>query len=157
MSRIYFDTEFEGLFENAGLISIGLTNESGSQTFYAELSDSYNIKNCSSFCKSVVLPLLQNDNTQMSLEELKVKLFTWLEQQGSNTTLICDSPRDIKQMNEIFSKGLPQNCRYQLLSFWNIWKRRIANYNRNLYTKYCLRDHHALDDAIVNRIIFEGK
>lgn len=157
MSKIYFDTEFEGLFENAGLISIGLTNHNGSETFYAELSDSYQEKKCSEFCKSVVLPLLKNDNTKISVQELNIKLFAWLSQQGKDTVLICDSSRDIEQINRIFPQGLPGNCSYQVLSFWNIWKRRIANHNRKLYTKYNLRDHHALDDAIINRIIFEGK
>lgn len=66
MPRIYFDTEFEGLFENAVLISIGL-------------------------------------------------------------------------------------------GIYDKWKRRLKNYNRKLYIKYKLRDHHALDDAIITQIIFEGK
>lgn len=157
MSRIYFDTEFEGLFEKAGLISIGLTNEDGSNTFYAELSDTYKVEKCSKFCQTIVLPLLEHNHATMSLEDLKTRLYLWLKNQGKNTVLICDSVRDIEQINELFPQGLPGNCTYQVLGFFSKWKRRIANHNRNLYKKYKLRDHHALDDAIINRIIFEGR
>lgn len=156
MSRIYFDTEFEGLFVNAGLISIGLTNEDGSEVFYAELSDTYQVERCSQFCKEVVLPLLENNGVRISLNDLREKLYKWLQNQGENTILICDSKRDIEQIKEIFPQGLPDNCNYQVLSFFSKWKRRILNHNRKLYKKYNKRDHHALDDAIINRIIFEG-
>lgn len=156
MPRIYFDTEFEGLFENAGLISIGLVDNTGTKKFYAELSDTYKIENCSIFCKSVVIPLLDNKNP-IKLNELNVQLFEWLKEHGKNTVLICDSIRDIEQIKEIFPNGLPENCSYKVLGFYDKWKRRLKNYNRNLYKKHKLRDHHALDDAIINKIIFEGK
>lgn len=157
MSRIYFDTEFEGLFPKAGLISIGLTNETGTAQFYAELTDSYDKDKCSEFCKKTVLPLLQHGSYNISMKELKENLFKWLKNQGEDTILICDSIRDIEQMNELFPQGLPSNCRYKVVGFWSQWKRRICNINRHLYIKHNLRDHHALDDAIMNRIIFEGK
>lgn len=159
MARIYFDTEFEGLFKDAGLISIGLTNEDGSRNFYAELNDTYKTENCSDFCKSVVLPLLTTSDSHfsMSLDDLRKRLYIWLYKSGENTVLICDSKRDIEQINELFPQGLPKNCSYKVLGFFERLKRKIKNRNRKLYKEYNLRDHHALDDAIINRIIFEGK
>lgn len=156
MNKIYFDTEFEGLFLSAGLISIGLTNQDGSQSYYAELSDTYDRKNCSVFCKTIVLPLLENKNVK-TFKQLQEDLYLWLEQQQHNTVLVCDSPRDIDQIHKIFPNGLPQNCSYKVLGIFSRMKRKIKNHKRKLYKQYNLRDHHALDDAIINRIIFEGK
>lgn len=156
MNKVYFDTEFEGLFENAGLIAIGLTNQDGSATYYAELSDTYDRKNCSVFCKSIVLPLLEHKNIK-TYKELQYELYLWLEQQKEDTVLICDSPRDIDQLYKLFPNGLPKNCTYKVLGLIDKIKRNIKNHKRKLYKQYSLRDHHALDDAIINRIIFEGK
>lgn len=61
MPKIYFDTEFEGLREDAGLISIGLIDEAG-RTFYAELADGWSVDRCSEFCRAAVLPLLSTAN-----------------------------------------------------------------------------------------------
>ncbi len=157
MNRIYFDTEFEGLTEDAALISIGLTNASGTHHFYAELSDSYKVERCNDFCKSTVLPLLEHGDKKMTFKQLSMSLREWLLFQGKNTILICDSPRDIKQIERIFPEGLPANCSFEILSFAQKWERKLANRNRRIYRQYRLRDHHALDDAIVNRIIFEGR
>lgn len=157
MNKIYFDTEFEGLKFDAALISIGLTNASGSHVFYAELSDSYRVENCNDFCKSEVLPLLEHGEKRMTHEQLCKALWSWLVAQGESTVLICDSHRDIIQIKYLFPKGLPTNCSYEVLCFVKKWERRIANRERKIHKEYGLRVHHALDDAIVNRIIFEGK
>lgn len=70
--------------------------------------------------------------------------------------LICDSPNDIVQINFLFPAGLPCNCTYRVINFLEKWKRQILNRNSKIHKHYNLRHHHALDDAIVNRIIFEG-
>ena len=41
MDRLFFDTEFTALTDDAKLISIGLIDESGRHTFYAELADTW--------------------------------------------------------------------------------------------------------------------
>lgn len=155
--KIYFDTEFEGLYENPNLISIGFISQDQKQSFYAELTDTYNIENCNEFCKKIVLPLLDSKQQySMTFVELQNKLYDWLTQFQEEITLICDSIRDIEQMNVIFPNGLPSNCHIQLLGFWSQWKRRIFNYQDRIHKKHHLRAHHALDDAIVNQMIFEN-
>jgi hypothetical protein len=57
--KIFFDNEFTGLTDNAKLISIGLVDEPGLHEFYAELSDSYRLEECSEFCQRKVLPHLE--------------------------------------------------------------------------------------------------
>ena len=59
--RIFFDTEFTGLTADAKLISIGLIDESGENEFYSELADTYDILDCSVFCRREVLPNLRVD------------------------------------------------------------------------------------------------
>ena len=71
--------------------------------------------------------------------------------------LVCDSPRDIIQIKFLFPQGLPINCKFRVIGFIKKWYRRLLNINSNVHKKHNLRPHHALDDAIVNRIIFEGK
>lgn len=155
MQKIYFDTEFEGLFENAGLISIGLTDSSGKNTFYAELVDTYEKQKCSEFCKKIVLPLLEGNHYQMTLKELRDNLWQWLSKLEENSVLIFDSNRDISQIKFLFPNGLPSNCSFQVIGSLDKWKRRLFNFRSKLHKKYNLRPHHALDDALVNRIIFE--
>ena len=154
--KIYFDTEFEGLFPEAGLISIGLTNASGTQNFYAELSDSYSLENCSAFCKSEVIPMLEGGLKKVTTLQLRKQLWEWLENQGE-TEIVCDSKRDVMQIKSLFPEGIPPFCECLVLGFWSGLKRKLLNRNKRIYKIYNLRSHHSLDDAIVNRIIFEGK
>ena len=51
--KVFFDTEFEGLYKNSNLISIGLISEDGRE-FYGEIS-TINIKNQSPWIKQNVL------------------------------------------------------------------------------------------------------
>ncbi len=68
MAKIYFDSEFEGLFPAASLISIGLTDERGLHNFYAEAEGNYDIASCSQFCKDIVLPLLEGGVRAMPMD-----------------------------------------------------------------------------------------
>jgi hypothetical protein len=54
---IFFDTEFTDLCIGSRLIGIGLISEDGRE-FYAELSDTYEIKDCCDFVQEEVLPHL---------------------------------------------------------------------------------------------------
>jgi hypothetical protein len=155
--KIFFDTEFEGLFSDAKLISIGLITESGDSNFYAELTDTYSLSQCSEFCKSTVLPLLQGDVYAMSLADLRVRLSTWLAAHGPDLVLVCDSPRDAEQIRSVFPDGLPANCTCKPLGILGNLRRRVFNRGRRIHTKLGLRVHHALDDARVNRLVLTGK
>ncbi|NCP98083.1 hypothetical protein GW796_08615 [archaeon] len=156
ITKIYFDTEFEGLFLDAKIISIGLVNALGNRKFYAEITNNYDVNKCSEFCKKMVIPLLEEGNYSMDLDTVRFKLHEWLTQENGVKVLVCDSKRDIIQLECLFPNGLPQNCSYEVLSFWKNLKRRIKNVGRRIHKKNRLRVHHAMDDALVNRIIFEN-
>lgn len=153
VKTIFFDTEFTALAPDAKLVSIGMVDGEGQREFYAELIDTYTEADCSEFCRAVVLPLLQGGNTQMTLVELRKQLVEWLSTAGANSVLICDSTRDLMQIDALFPNGLPENCRVQVLGALGNWKRRIYNLRHRIHKKHSLRAHHALDDAQADRII----
>lgn len=150
--NVYFDTEFESLNPDAKLISIGLITSDGRASYYAEVN-TYDINKCSDFCKKSVLPLLDS-STKLTITELRTSLILWLTMLGPDTVLICDSQKDIVQLNDIFSMNLPPNCSLRMLTFTEKWKRKLYNIGRYIQKQNNLRVHHALDDAIANRLIF---
>jgi hypothetical protein len=156
MTKIYFDTEFTALVVNPKLISIGCVDESGTKTFYAECNDTYAAVDCSEFCKQFVLLLLEGVNVRMPFAEVQRTLSKWLVGFDCKVILICDSKRDVSQLEAIFADGLPANCSYQVLGFWENTRRRILNFQQRLHKMHELRANHALDDAQVNRIIFSS-
>lgn len=87
---VFFDTEFTDFAEDAKLISIGLVTETG-ETFYAELSDTYMVEDCSDFVIEHVLPLLEGGSALMTFAELQSRLYNWLEAIGEPVTLATDS------------------------------------------------------------------
>lgn len=148
--RIFFDTEFTGLTDEAKLISIGLIDETGQRTFYAEVSG-IEAEECSAFCQANVLPLLEHGHTEMQLDRLTQELRIWLEALGP-ARLVSDSPRDAIQLSRLFPKGLPGSCSVSVLGFWANMRRRMLNVGRRLHRRHGLRVHHALDDAKANRL-----
>lgn len=153
--RIFFDTEFTGLMLDAKLISIGLVDESGLAEFYAELRDTYVVSDCSDFCQQEVLPHLEGGAAQMTLAELQVTLATWLHARGPGAVLVCDSPRDIMQLNTVLPHGPPANVTLHVLGRWGNLKRRVFNFGRRIHRQHGYRVHHALDDAKVNRLVLK--
>jgi hypothetical protein len=154
--RVYFDTEFTGLNDDAGLISVGFVTADGGASFYAELTDTFSENQCSEFCRASVLPLLQGGDCRMTLSQLQERLATWLVERGSEVVLICDSARDVVQLKAMFPLGLPANCSVVVLSsLCNLW-RRLVNFRRRVHVQLGIPAHHALNDAEVNRRIFSN-
>lgn len=153
---IFFDTEFTDLCVDPRLISIGLVSEDGERMFYAELSDTYQPKQCSEFTKLAVLPLLEGDSVSVSMRELGERLLAWLEAFGEPVTLACDSLAwDWPWVQEIFGEldAWPANLvRRPLLltiNYLNDYDRFIEAVEQAFSS---LRRHHALDDAKANRL-----
>jgi hypothetical protein len=154
--RVFFDTEFTSLGEDAALISIGMVDEAGDE-FYAELSDTYALEQCSDFCRREVLPHLEGGAARVSQAKVRQSLGDWLTAKGRGTVLVCDSPRDLRQIRELFPSGLPSNVRCEVLGWWGNLQRRFFNRGRRVHHRLGLRVHHALDDARVNRRVLSGR
>lgn len=160
MALIFFDTEFTELSINAKLISIGLVDEQGERTFYAELSDTWHVRDASDFVTNEVLPWLSNKEARISKNALREQLGSWLVSFGKPVQLATDSPNwDWIWIIDLFGtpggEAWPENL-----------NRLPALLTRNHLTRYdvfvatieevfsagAMRRHHALDDAKVNRL-----
>lgn len=153
---IFFDTEFSDLCIDSRLISIGLIAEDGKRTFYAELTDTYQPKDCGEFTRLTVLPLLEGGDVRLSMRELGECLLAWVESFGEPVTLACDSLAwDWPWIKEIFGKpdiwptNLARNPLLLTINYLNDYDRFIEAVEKAFST---LRQHHALDDAKSNRL-----
>lgn len=153
---IFFDTEFTDLHSDARLISIGLVAEDGERTFYAELSDTYEQKQCGDFTKLEVLPLLEGGDKVLTIHKLTLNLGNWLEDFGEPVTLACDSLAwDWPWIQAIFQiEGTwPANLarKPSILQFDADTGERFNDALEKAFAAE-LRRHHALDDAKANRL-----
>lgn len=152
MIRIFFDTEFTDLIVDPQLISIGLIDETGERTFYAELSDTYLLADMGDFAREAVLPQLEGGAVRLTMAELREQLRAWLEAFGEPVKLATDSLSwDWPWIQEIFEDlaTWPPNLDGKPLILpqepeFNLAIERAFTDGR--------RRHHALDDAKANRL-----
>lgn len=151
--KIFFDTEFSSLDAEAQLVSIGCVALDGEE-FYAELTDTYQPSDCSSFVVQTVLPLLQGGECRMSKAELAMRLKAWIEGlTPSQVVFQSDVPGlDWPFVEEIFNsfECWPRNLSRKCEGTWladeeqkDRYQAALANYWRN----NAYRQHHALVDA----------
>jgi hypothetical protein len=153
---VFFDTEFTQLDEVNGvqtLISIGCVTPDGRE-FYAELTDTWHVFNCSEFVVDVVLPLLDGGVARMSEAELAGRLRAWLEALSPGNQIIfrSDCPMaDWKWVERLFNDfGWPTNLRKKCGTIYFNHDVQIQRYQDALGTywkEYSERQHHALVDA----------
>lgn len=153
---IFFDTEFSDLCIDPRLISIGLIAEDGERTFYAELADTYQPKDCSEFTRLAVLPRLESGDKVLTMYDLTLCLGKWLEDFGEPVRLATDSLGwDWPWIQEIFHiegtwpANLSRNPLPLTLNYLNDYDRFIEAVEKAFRS---LRRHHALDDAKANRL-----
>lgn len=149
---IYFDSEFTELNMDARLISIGFVSEDGTQTFYAELTDTYQLSDCSDFVREAVIQHLEGGEARMDMHELTLRLGNWLESFAQPVQLATDSLSwDWPWIQEIFC--LPGTWPENVASRPLILSQSPA-FNQAVEAAFGtgLRRHHALDDAKANRL-----
>lgn len=147
--RLFLDTEFTDLKPGAKLISIALVDDNG-EYFYAELTDTYELKDCSVFVKSHVLPYLDNEeNVQMTWNECAEAIGNWIDDRSENCILACDNPSwDVPYLKALLKDCWPQNLEYNLffpVAIMDVIKNDIIEENN-------FRIHNSLDDAKVMRL-----
>ena len=160
--NVFFDTEFTDLTIPSSLVSIGLINESGDRTFYAELTDTYTRSTCSEFVQSNVLPALNaqplskyppHDHiyAKLSFAETQIHLQHWFENQVDLRQLWSDAPfYDWFYIQELFKAGFPSNLIRTPksvvagdASLKELFEARVVQ----TYITSRLIRHHALNDA----------
>jgi 3'-5' exoribonuclease Rv2179c-like domain len=155
---IFFDSEFTELGIDPKLISIGFISENGKE-FYAELTDTYEMTDCSDFAREAVLPQLDGGYCRMTLGECASKFIAWLETEFSHEEpleLATDSRAfDWVWIEELLcvANAQPANLknRPMILQFDAIRGARYLNAVERTYANG-LRRHHALDDAKAHRL-----
>ena len=156
---IFFDTKFSDLSIDPRLISIGLISEDGRE-FYAELSDTYEPKDCGAFTQEAVLPHLQGGEALMPMHRLTLRLGNWLESFEQPVKLATDSLTwDWPWIQEIFSEPgtWPENLDSQPASLYQLidspfFERVVQQTFEKREPR--LRCHHALDDAKANKLAY---
>lgn len=173
---IYLDTEYTAFKSNLNdiqLISIGLVDETGTKTFYAELTEGYTQSDCCQYVIEEVLPLLDASElsveldysaiyARMTFEQIREHLSAWFKQFDGPIALRSERP-DFKLhfLNRIFNEHrwpenvlpgithcIPMASPMQLL----IYDRRAED----IFDEQKLRRDHALDNAKVMRLTIIG-
>lgn len=155
--RIFFDTEFTGLITDPKLISIGLVDETGERTFYAELSDTWQDAEVrDEFVRAAVLPQLQGGTARMTMDELALRLENWFADFAVPVKLATDSLSwDWPWMQEIFyDRTWPANVDGKPLLLTMNYLNHFDAFNDAIEKAFVggLRRHHALDDAKAHRL-----
>lgn len=164
--NVFLDTEFTDLTKPGSLVSIGLINEAGDHTFYAELTDTYSRSTCSEFVRSNVLPALDakplsdhfphhHIHAKLSLTETQRHLQHWFENQINRIQIWSDAPYyDWFYVQELFKGGFPSNVirtpKSVVAGDASLKERFEANVAKS-YTVNRLYRHHALNDAKATR------
>src|SRR5271165_2913871 len=117
--KLFLDTEFTDLRSDAKLISIALVDENENY-FYAELTDTYTLEDCSDFVKLWVLPLLRGEPYRMTWAECQIRMGVWIEERGCECVVASDNPPwDIPYLNKLLTMHVwPQNL---MTSYYPIW------------------------------------
>lgn len=84
---VFLDTEFSG-WSDSQLLSIGLVDQSGNQSFYAEISG-FDIRDCSDFVRFSVLPLFQGGGAVMAPEDAATAIRSFFEAIDVPEIVVC--------------------------------------------------------------------
>jgi len=143
--RLFLDTEFTDLIPGNKLISIALVDEDENY-FYAELIDTYELKDCSEFVKSFVLPFLKGGEHRMTSYDCALKLGNWIESRNVPCMIASDAPGwDIPHLNKLLQPLWPANLEKGI----TFPIRVPADIEKALVLKFDYDIHNALDDAFV--------
>ena len=139
--RLFLDTEFEGLHDGAGLISIALVSEDD-RYFYAELSGCWLVSDCSDWVQANVVAKLDcRAETTMSRAEAADRLRAFLS--GFTEAVICfDSEHDERHLRGLLGP-LPGHVRLENINS----EVEQAVFNA-FFADQPHAQHHALTDAM---------
>lgn len=150
--RLFLDTEFTDLVPGAKLISIALVDEDENQ-FYAELTDSYELKDCSAFVKSFVLPFLKGGKYRMTTYQCAYDLGNWIEDRNVKCMIASDAPSwDVPFLNSLLRGHFPANLEQNMIFPVRVSSEQEAS----MVSKYDYDIHCALDDALIMKKVTLG-
>lgn len=150
--KIWIDTEFTTIdSRKAELISIGCVGENN-RTFYAVLND-YKPADTSLFVDKYVLPVLHQGNPLVgNQQEIGVLLARWLP--STPVEVIVDYELDARFMKQLLIHSKRQlDVRYNICGPGYFSDEAVDYY----FISTGLARHHALYDAVANKLAYQGK
>lgn len=145
-TRIYFDTEFTQ-FDDSRLISIGCKSQCGAE-FYVELTDTYQLADCSDFVIETVLPRLTRQSAMLEAQASSA-MTQWIESIKGQTILVCDAPAwDWALVTDLLRiAGWPRNLDRNFDRPDNCGFGRYGRREAEYWVKHSEGMHNALIDA----------
>jgi hypothetical protein len=143
--RVFIDTEFTSLSPGYKLISIALVDED-ENFFYAELNDTYTLKDCSDFVKTDVLPYLKGGKYVMSEYDCKLSICKWIEERNQPCVVCTDAPGwDLPLFLPLLQPCVPENLNITA----PVLVRVPDDVSESIVASFNYDIHNALDDAMV--------
>jgi len=157
--HVFLDTEFTELLprdrSDSKLISVGLVDETGQGTFYAELSDTWRVEDCSDFVRGAVLPQLRGGDARMTSSEVSRSLAQWVADLENAVQVVASSQYDIDWLWELLREAQPPanlaGARVVNLENFPGTARIEAMAAEERHFEVHGRRHHALEDALALR------
>lgn len=88
--KLFLDCEFTQLNQSTKLSSLALVSEGGNE-FYVELTDTYQVEDCSDFIIENVLPQLDLPSHGVTLVDAQMALKTFLSSFGGSLEVCSDA------------------------------------------------------------------
>lgn len=162
MIRIYLDCELTHLpayphadlpGQEPGLVSIGCASEDD-RIFYAENAD-LALERCNPWVIDNVIPLLDGGDARMPYATIASSLKAWVEAFEDEVQMLTDAPYvDWPPVYDLFDKyGWPVN-----LVRTPLWLQIDDGVINDMFINdSSKRRHHALDDAVMNKLADDRK
>jgi len=146
---IFLDAEFTD-FIQCDLISIGMVDETGRHSFYAERSD-FERSWCNPIVQTGILPLLDGSNV-VTRTELAAQLRIWFATLPRKVVIACDSRTDWDLLRDALDGELPANVVPHIFDLRSLIDTTVFNSAVCRYHDQPNRPwHHALHDAKAHR------
>lgn len=151
MMLIFLDTEFTD-FIQCDLISIGMVDETGQHSFYAERTD-FEYDSCNDFVRSAIWAHLGEVlEAKAKREELADRLRAWFATLPRKVVIACDSRTDWDLLLDALDGKLPSNVEPHIFDLRPLIDTTVFN---NAVCRYHDQPnqpwHHALHDAKAHR------
>lgn len=174
--KLFFDTEFTGLYKNCKLVSIGIVSEDGKK-FYAEVKD--NFDDVDEWVQKNVIDILLAGTARWTnlltagvkivhgtLSEIRVVLSKWLSQFDEIEFVSDVCHFDFVLLTDIFGTAfdLPKNVvpacydiNQDIAKYYNISLKEAFDISREKIAEFpdLGMKHNALTDALIIKVIYD--
>jgi hypothetical protein len=148
---LFLDTEYTGYGQpNPKLISLALVAEDGRREFYVELTDTWNVEDCTEFVRNKVLPLL--DGPQRTYIQTRAELRAWLNEAPRSIQVACDSATDFRFLRELIGAPCLPNLAASYFDLRPLIDSTVYDSAVAAHHQVDPREHHALVDARAYRL-----